>query len=120
MMGWTLFVPLVFQGAFSGLLIGMVLGLIRMVLDFIYMQPRCNEPDNRPAVVKYVHYLYFSIILSLVTLVVVVVVSLLTEPPPDSMVKNSQIPKCPKGIPFWHLNLGSEDLSRALEQERHH
>ncbi|XP_066496541.1 sodium/myo-inositol cotransporter 2 [Tiliqua scincoides] len=74
------------KGAFCGLLVGMVLGLIRMVLDFVYMQPRCDEADNRPAVVKYVHYLYFSMILTLVTLVVVVVISLLTEPPPDAMV----------------------------------
>ncbi|KAJ6653926.1 hypothetical protein lerEdw1_007684 [Lerista edwardsae] len=74
------------KGAFCGLLVGMVLGLIRMVLDFVYMQPRCDEADNRPAVVKYVHYLYFSVILTLVTLAVVVAVSLLTEPPPEAMV----------------------------------
>ncbi|XP_060116838.1 sodium/myo-inositol cotransporter 2 [Heteronotia binoei] len=74
------------KGAFSGLLVGMVIGLIRMVLDFVYLMPRCDEPDSRPAVVKYVHYLYFSIILSVITLVVVVTVSLLTEPPPEQMV----------------------------------
>lgn len=77
-----------FQGAFSGLLTGMVLGLIRMVLDFIYPQPRCDQPDSRPAVVKYVHYLYFSMILGVVTLIVVVVISLLTEPPPEEKVRN--------------------------------
>ncbi|XP_048351540.1 sodium/myo-inositol cotransporter 2 isoform X1 [Sphaerodactylus townsendi] len=74
------------KGAFSGLLVGMVVGLIRMVLDFVYMLPQCDQPDSRPAVVKYVHYLYFSIILTVVTLIVVVVVSLLTEPPPEEMV----------------------------------
>ncbi|XP_061456112.1 sodium/myo-inositol cotransporter 2 isoform X2 [Rhineura floridana] len=74
------------KGAFSGLLVGMIMGLIRMVLDFIYLQQRCDEPDDRPAVVKYVHYLYFSMMLGLVTLVVVVAVSLLTEPPPKEMV----------------------------------
>lgn len=78
------------QGAFCGLLVGMVLGLIRMVLDFVYMQPRCDEEDNRPAVVKYVHYLYFSVILSLVTLAVVVAISLLTEPPPEAMVRSAK------------------------------
>ncbi|XP_077172947.1 sodium/myo-inositol cotransporter 2 isoform X2 [Paroedura picta] len=74
------------KGAFSGLLVGMVMGLIRLVLDFVYLQPRCDEPDSRPAVVKYVHYLYFSMILAFATLVVVVTVSLLTDPPPEHMV----------------------------------
>ncbi|KAG8145435.1 hypothetical protein E2320_011968 [Naja naja] len=73
-------------GAFCGLLVGMVIGLIRMVLDFVYLQPGCGESDDRPAVVKYVHYLYFSMILGVITLIVVVVVSLLTEPPPEEMV----------------------------------
>uniref|UniRef100_A0A8C4WQT8 Sodium/myo-inositol cotransporter 2 n=1 Tax=Gopherus evgoodei TaxID=1825980 RepID=A0A8C4WQT8_9SAUR len=74
------------QGAFWGLLTGMLLGLIRLVLDFIYLQPQCGEPDRRPAVVRYVHYLYFSMILSVITTVTVVVVSLLTEPPSEEMV----------------------------------
>ncbi|XP_034276457.1 sodium/myo-inositol cotransporter 2 isoform X2 [Pantherophis guttatus] len=74
------------KGAFSGLLVGMVIGLIRMVLDFVYLQPGCGESDNRPAVVKYVHYLYFSMILGVITLIVVVAVSLLTEPPPEEMI----------------------------------
>uniref|UniRef100_A0A8D2LLP1 Sodium/myo-inositol cotransporter 2 n=1 Tax=Varanus komodoensis TaxID=61221 RepID=A0A8D2LLP1_VARKO len=74
------------KGAFSGLLVGMVLGLLRMVLDFVYMQPQCGEPDNRPGVVKYVHYLYFSMILALVTLVLTVMVSLWTERPPEEMI----------------------------------
>ncbi|KAL7979050.1 hypothetical protein Chor_015074 [Crotalus horridus] len=73
-------------GAFCGLLVGMVIGLIRMVLDFVYLQPGCGESDDRPAVVKYVHYLYFSMILGVITLIVVVAVSLLTEPPPEEMV----------------------------------
>uniref|UniRef100_A0A8C5SSX2 Sodium/myo-inositol cotransporter 2 n=1 Tax=Laticauda laticaudata TaxID=8630 RepID=A0A8C5SSX2_LATLA len=74
------------KGAFCGLLVGMMMGLIRMVLDFVYLQPGCGESDDRPAVVKYVHYLYFSMILGVITLIVVVAVSLLTEPPPEEMV----------------------------------
>ncbi|XP_013929873.1 PREDICTED: sodium/myo-inositol cotransporter 2-like [Thamnophis sirtalis] len=64
----------------------MVIGLIRMVLDFVYLQPGCGESDDRPAVVKYVHYLYFSMILGVITLILVVAVSLLTEPPPEEMI----------------------------------
>uniref|UniRef100_A0A8D0H5C3 Sodium/myo-inositol cotransporter 2 n=1 Tax=Sphenodon punctatus TaxID=8508 RepID=A0A8D0H5C3_SPHPU len=73
------------KGAFWGMVTGMLIGLIRLVLDFIYLQPRCDEPDNRPGVVKYVHYLYFSFILTVITLAVVVALSLYTEPPSEEM-----------------------------------
>ncbi|XP_045632422.1 sodium/myo-inositol cotransporter 2 [Ursus americanus] len=74
------------KGAFSGLILGLLLGLIRLVLDFIYPQPRCDQPDDRPGVVKDVHYLYFSMILSAVTLITVSIVSWFTESPSKEMV----------------------------------
>lgn len=74
------------QGAFSGLILGLLLGLVRLVLDFIYVQPRCDQPDDRPAVVKDVHYLYFSMILSSTTLITVFTVSWFTEAPSTEMV----------------------------------
>ncbi|XP_053327112.1 sodium/myo-inositol cotransporter 2 [Spea bombifrons] len=74
------------KGAFWGLIIGLVVGIIRMILDFIYVPPQCDQPDNRPDVVRYVHYLYFSMILALLTLIIVVAVSLWTEPPSKEMV----------------------------------
>uniref|UniRef100_A0A3P8ST86 Sodium/myo-inositol cotransporter 2 n=1 Tax=Amphiprion percula TaxID=161767 RepID=A0A3P8ST86_AMPPE len=75
------------KGAFWGLAIGLVIGCIRMLLDFIYPAPLCFEEDDRPDVLKYVHYLYFSTMLSFITLVVVVVVSLATEEPKPEQVK---------------------------------
>ncbi|XP_035292470.1 sodium/myo-inositol cotransporter 2 isoform X4 [Cricetulus griseus] len=74
------------KGAFSGLILGLLLGLVRLVLDFIYVQPRCDQPDDRPAVVKDVHYLYFSMILSSTTLITVFTVSWFTEAPSTEMV----------------------------------
>lgn len=74
------------KGAFWGLAIGLLIGCIRMVLDFVYPTPLCYEEDNRPGVLKYVHYLYFSILLSFLTLVVVVVVSLATEKPKPEQI----------------------------------
>ncbi|XP_036029717.1 sodium/myo-inositol cotransporter 2 isoform X3 [Onychomys torridus] len=74
------------KGAFSGLILGLLLGLVRLVLDFVYVQPRCDQPDDRPAVVKDVHYLYFSMILSSATLVTVITVSWFTETPSKEMV----------------------------------
>ncbi|XP_060696971.1 sodium/myo-inositol cotransporter 2 [Hemiscyllium ocellatum] len=69
------------MGAFWGLLTGILVGCTRMALDFIYPEPLCDQPDNRPLVTKYVHYLHFSIILSVFTLIVVVIISLSTKPP---------------------------------------
>lgn len=75
------------QGAFWGLVIGLVVGCIRMLLDFIYPAPLCYEEDDRPGVLKYVHYLYFSTILSFLTLLIVIVISLATEKPKPEQVK---------------------------------
>lgn len=76
------------QGAFWGLAIGLTVGVIRMVLDFVYPEPLCFEEDSRPSVVKHVHYLYFSTMLSFLTLAVVLVVSLATEKPTPEQVNH--------------------------------
>lgn len=57
-----------------------------MVLDFVYPAPLCFEEDIRPPVLKQVHYLYFSTMLSFLTLVVVLVLSLATEEPKPEQV----------------------------------
>uniref|UniRef100_A0A8D2PBF7 Sodium/myo-inositol cotransporter 2 n=1 Tax=Zosterops lateralis melanops TaxID=1220523 RepID=A0A8D2PBF7_ZOSLA len=75
------------KGAFWGLVVGLLLGVVRLVLDFIYPEPRCGEPDGRPAVVKYMHYLYFSMVLAAISTLTVLVVSLATEPPGPEMVR---------------------------------
>lgn len=64
----------------------MVVGCTRMILDFVYPTPQCYESDTRPDIIKYVHYLYFSIILTLLTLTVVVCVSLATEKPTPEQI----------------------------------
>ncbi|XP_062840860.1 sodium/myo-inositol cotransporter 2 isoform X2 [Trichomycterus rosablanca] len=74
------------KGAFWGLVLGLLIGLVRMILDFVFPVPQCYETDSRPVIVKYVHYLYFSIILSLITLAVVVCVSLATEKPTEEQI----------------------------------
>uniref|UniRef100_A0A3Q0QXM2 Solute carrier family 5 member 9 n=1 Tax=Amphilophus citrinellus TaxID=61819 RepID=A0A3Q0QXM2_AMPCI len=70
------------QGAFWGLVTGLLLGLIRMVLEFSYMPPSCGQPDHRPAILTDVHYLYFALILLALTCLIIVVVSLATTPIP--------------------------------------
>ncbi|XP_070765715.1 sodium/glucose cotransporter 4 [Enoplosus armatus] len=70
------------QGAFWGLMTGLVVGLIRMVLEFSYITPSCGQPDHRPAILADVHYLYFALFLLALTCFVIVAVSLATAPIP--------------------------------------
>uniref|UniRef100_A0A671Y2B6 Solute carrier family 5 member 9 n=1 Tax=Sparus aurata TaxID=8175 RepID=A0A671Y2B6_SPAAU len=70
------------QGAFWGLMSGLVVGLIRMVLEFSYQAPSCGQPDHRPAILANVHYLYFALILMALTCLIIVAVSLATAPIP--------------------------------------
>ncbi|XP_071508291.1 sodium/myo-inositol cotransporter 2-like [Diadema antillarum] len=67
------------KGAFWGLMIGAFVGLIRLILDFVYPDPVCWEEDTRPKIIK-LHYFYFNIILFSIVMVSVIVISLLTEP----------------------------------------
>ncbi|KAM6921797.1 sodium/glucose cotransporter 4 [Xenentodon cancila] len=71
------------HGAFWGLMTGLVVGLIRMVLEFTYAPPSCGQQDRRPSVVADVHYLYFALILLAFTCLVIVAVSLATAPIPQ-------------------------------------
>ncbi|XP_022248089.1 sodium/glucose cotransporter 4-like [Limulus polyphemus] len=70
------------QGAFWGLIIGLIVGLIRFIWGFSYTTPPCadGKPDPRPAVLTDVHYLHFGCILFVISLFVIISVSLLTEP----------------------------------------
>jgi len=65
-------------GAFWALITGLVVGFIRMILDFSLGAPLCGEPEYRPDLVKRVHYLYFAILLASITTIVAVLVSLVT------------------------------------------
>uniref|UniRef100_A0A8B9JFY2 Solute carrier family 5 member 9 n=1 Tax=Astyanax mexicanus TaxID=7994 RepID=A0A8B9JFY2_ASTMX len=71
------------NGAFWGLMVGLVIGFIRMVMEFAYGTPSCGEEDLRPALLKDVHYLYFALILLALTGLVITGVSLCTAPIPD-------------------------------------
>ncbi|XP_066263955.1 sodium/mannose cotransporter SLC5A10-like isoform X2 [Branchiostoma lanceolatum] len=67
------------QGAFWGAMCGTAVGLIRLILDFVYPKPTCPTVDTRPDVIK-LHFLYFNIILFVGVGIVTIVVSLFTEP----------------------------------------
>ncbi len=44
-----------FKGAFWALMTGMITGVIRMILDFVYAEPACGEVDHRPSIIKNVN-----------------------------------------------------------------
>ncbi|XP_005095447.2 sodium/glucose cotransporter 4 [Aplysia californica] len=75
-------------GAFWGLIISTGVGIVRMVLEFVYPGPPCGslEVDNRPSVLTEVHFLHFAIIISAVSVISTVIISLMTEPrPPEKL-----------------------------------
>ncbi|KAK3734817.1 hypothetical protein QZH41_009688, partial [Actinostola sp. cb2023] len=71
------------KGAFWGMMIGFVIGTVRMVLDFSYQAPRCGQTDQRPRLISSVHYMYFAMILFWITTITIVVISFFTKPPPN-------------------------------------
>ncbi|KAM5238412.1 sodium/glucose cotransporter 1 [Ctenodactylus gundi] len=70
-------------GAFWGLILGFLIGVSRMVTEFAYGTGSCMEPSNCPTIICGVHYLYFAIILFVITLITITVISLLTRPIPE-------------------------------------
>ncbi|CAL1594475.1 unnamed protein product [Knipowitschia caucasica] len=71
---------------------GLLVGVIRMAVDFSFPVPACGEVDTRPAVLSQVHYLYFSLILFALSALVICVVSLATPPLP---------PHCLHRLTWW-------------------
>uniref|UniRef100_A0A8C6UZ84 Sodium/glucose cotransporter 1 n=1 Tax=Neogobius melanostomus TaxID=47308 RepID=A0A8C6UZ84_9GOBI len=70
-------------GAFYGMTIGLVIGLSRMITEFIYGTGSCVSPSNCPTIICGVHYLYFGIILFTVSCILILGLSLLTKPIDD-------------------------------------
>ncbi|XP_054711185.1 sodium/myo-inositol cotransporter 2-like [Uloborus diversus] len=70
-------------GCFWAMMLGFLVGVTRMVLDFLYREPRCGEMDTRPLIVQKVHYMYFACILFCITIVSAVIISLMTDPPEE-------------------------------------
>ncbi|XP_063000356.1 sodium/glucose cotransporter 1 isoform X1 [Elgaria multicarinata webbii] len=71
------------QGAFWGLLIGLLIGLSRMITEFAYGTGSCAQPSDCPDIICKVHYLYFAIILFVISVIIILSVSFLTKPIDD-------------------------------------
>ncbi|XP_062870884.1 sodium/glucose cotransporter 1 [Trichomycterus rosablanca] len=70
-------------GAFYGMLIGLAIGLARMLAEFGYGTGSCANPSDCPTIICGVHYLYFGLILFAISCVLVLVISLATKPIDD-------------------------------------
>ena len=66
----------------------LVVGIIRMTLDFVYPAPSCGggQEDRRPTITKHVDFLHFAAILAILSAVFMVVISLMTKPRPERKV----------------------------------
>lgn len=91
-------------GAFWGGMVGFTLGTLRLVLAFVYREPHCGQPDERPSFIKDVHFMYVAVVLFWVTALVAVVVSLCTPPPRREQIRNTTL---------WGLN-----KRKKLEQQQ--
>ncbi|GAA6098932.1 sodium/myo-inositol cotransporter-like [Tachysurus ichikawai] len=77
-------------GAFWGGMTGFVLGTTRLIFGFVYREPRCDQPDDRPAFITHVHYMYVAAGLFWISGLVAVVISLCTPPPSkDKIVRTT-------------------------------
>ncbi|CAG2120808.1 unnamed protein product [Medioppia subpectinata] len=66
------------KGAFWALIIGLVAGVVRLIINIIYREPICGEQDLRPNILK-LHYMYFAIIIFWLSIFSAVIISLLTQ-----------------------------------------
>jgi len=80
------------QGAFWGLMAGLVVGMIRFGLEFGFSKPACGDFDSpRPpswwySLVDDIHYLHFGLLLWGISGIVIICVSLMTSPPPEESI----------------------------------
>ncbi|XP_055214578.2 sodium/glucose cotransporter 4 isoform X2 [Gorilla gorilla gorilla] len=94
-------------GAFWGLMFGLGVGLLRVILEFSYPAPACGEVDQRPAVLKDFHYLYFAILLCGLTAIVIVIVSLCTTPIPEEQLTR---------LTWWTRNCPLSELEKEAHE----
>ncbi|KAJ3592580.1 hypothetical protein NHX12_007707 [Muraenolepis orangiensis] len=78
-------------GAFWGGMTGLTLGTLRLILSFIYREPRCDQPDDRPTFITHVHYMYIATGLFWISGLVAIVVSLCTCAPDQEQVRTTTV-----------------------------
>lgn len=76
-------------GAFWSLVIGLAIGLVRMIMEFAIQAPLCgsNLPDQRPLFVRKLHYLHFGLLLFIISMLIAIIISLMTKKIESKYVK---------------------------------
>ncbi|CAF1087683.1 unnamed protein product [Adineta ricciae] len=74
------------RGAFAGLMVGFVFGVLRMVLEFAKQPPLCGEADTRFWFIRKVNFMYYALFLFWLTFFTCVIVSLCTQPPTEEQL----------------------------------
>ncbi|XP_077984828.1 sodium/glucose cotransporter 4-like [Glandiceps talaboti] len=90
------------QGTFWGLMVGLLVGIVRMLRDFAFAPPKCDEEDTRPYMIQTVHYLHFAIFLFCLVLVCIILISLVTKPQPKEKLI---------GMTWWTRHQAAERMA---------
>ncbi|XP_072235650.1 sodium/myo-inositol cotransporter-like [Leuresthes tenuis] len=97
-------------GAFWGGMVGFTFGMLRLILAFVYREPHCDQPDERPSFIKDVHFMYVAAFLFWISALVTIVVSLCTPPPRKEQIRATTL---------WGLKkrkkLGKQDTGEGRE-----
>lgn len=100
------------QGAFWGIAIGHMCGVIRMGIDFAYPAPECGDPETRPSILLNVHYTYFGAIMIFVTSASIIIISLLTQPQDEDQLE---------GVTWWTRmkpkDTGGDSVERTSKED---
>lgn len=106
---WCMYLSLCIypQAAFSGLMLGLLIGMTRLATDLSFPEPHCGEIDTRPNVIAHWHYLYFGILSFCIIMTFVITVSLLTTPLPPKNVSiffnGSVLRQFHFTLPWWGM-----------------
>lgn len=97
-------------------MIGLLTGVTRMILVYVYNDSSgdCLTPDTRPGILKNFHYMYFALLITLMTAVSAIVISYFTGRPTEEQVHLTMQPitsskKNKNKITLYSLNLNEEN-----------
>ncbi|XP_021339674.1 sodium/glucose cotransporter 5-like, partial [Mizuhopecten yessoensis] len=105
------------SGVFYGLLISHAVGIVRLVIEFMFPIPPCGMPETRPAFLYRVHFMNFGAILVLFSGIVIVILSLLTKPRTEEQMENVTYWTRMKCLPSKPLTRETEMADKFEEQD---